>query len=246
MRDQPWHVRNLATQHLVKFRNILDLHALTLEWLKELELKGHKQLIERGVEKKLSETLWFLEPLTEIIPTDDKANTEKLLQSLLDDTAPDDLLNRMDRTVNIVQSWVLSALFKRVSEDDRITLRSQLEQSSWLAGRRCAEERWPQLTRNTRNTMKGIFSAFLNTPISGVPEAQHLLVRRLISTELHLEFLVCPHRSSFEEVKLLADELCSLYTHWMRGFAYAINTKIFIEYLPGNDRSRCEQKWILN
>lgn len=241
MREQPWNIRRATAEHDQWYRNILDLHALTLGWLKELESEQPSHFLKRGAATpELAEALSMLERITESAP---KAGAG--FDTLLDDSEPTDLLTRLEHTVHAVQALTLSHLLERAQADDRTALLNQLEQNSWKAGRLCGETRWSTLSREARGDLRAALSALRDSPMSGLPHHDNLLVKRVIAEELQLELLGCPHQSRHNEVRSTADALCSLHTHWIRGFAYAINTRLSIEHWPATSQRRCQLIWSL-
>jgi hypothetical protein len=245
MREHPWHLRRASAEHHHWYRNLTDLHALTTAWLNDLNVPRSPNALRRGLDDDLAETLWLLEGMS--------AETETpgpRLDSILDDTRPEDLLSRLERTIWLVQAWTLIGITDKVEKtagtEDRDSLLNQLEQSSWRAGRLCATRRWPNLDPEARGDLRGIFAALRDSPLSGSAQRPAWLVRRRLPAELQLELLDCPHRGRFPEIAPVADRLCELHAHWLRGFAYALNSRISIHATPSApDEPRCRQLWQL-
>ena len=242
MREQPWHKRNASTEHYRLYQNILDLHELTLEWLKQVSVDKPSSFIKKTTNPALVQTLFSLENLL------DRFNTDATLDSALDDTSPNDLLSRLEYLVSVIQAWSLTSLLASVTKDEVPALLNQLEQASWKAGRACALDRWPSKQSNNLTNLSEVLLALKDTPIIERRPTRGCLVKRATENELWLELLDCPHKSPFVEVREAADKICCLYTHWIRGFAYRFNTKIVIEHKMNDSGSpkNCEQIWLLN
>src|ERR1700744_252004 len=108
MRDYPWHLRLPTTQQYQWFKNLVDLHELTREWLKEIQTDRPAHLLTRGLSPEVSENLWMLDSLSQ---------TE--MERLLDDTSPDDTLSRLEHTVWAVQSWTLTHIYGRATPSNK-------------------------------------------------------------------------------------------------------------------------------
>ncbi len=248
MREYPWNVRRPSTQHYQRYRNLLDLHALTQQWLKDLNVERAPHLLKRGVGSEVHETLWMLENLAEAATSPNEstgassADTGRGLSDILDDTTPDDVLGRLERTVYAVQAWTLAGILDRTPKEERRAILNQLEQSSWNAGRTCAQSRWPHLEPHSRSDLRGILCAFNDSPLAGAPE-RTFLIRRAVSDELILELRACPHCLPYPEVQPSAPHLCNMHAFWIRGFAYSLNTRISIEYTPQTENVRCALRW---
>jgi hypothetical protein len=231
MREHPWHLRRATTRHYQWFRNLLDFHGLTNAWLKDLEIDRPPHLLSRGINKQVAENLWMVD----LLP-------ERDLETLLDDTYPDDTLGRLEQAIWAVQAFTLSSLLDRASDATRKgAMMSILEQSSWKHGRECAKSRWPALVGRLDEDLRKIFQSLQDSPMSHYPHGSAFLLRRAIKAELQVELRACPHRSSFAEVRPVASELCRLHFHWMRGFAYALNSRVSIAQASSDQR--CIHVW---
>jgi hypothetical protein len=104
--------------------------------------------------------------------------------------------------------------------------------------------RWPDLPAEARADLRGVLAAYRDSPFTGLPGRESLLLRRGVRDELNLILLDCPHRSPWFETRAVADPLCDLHAHWARGYAYSLNTRISIEHARGDGEGRrCEQRW---
>lgn len=245
-RTDPWHLRRPSTEDYQWFRNLVDLHMLTAEWLGSLKMEREAtpHQLRRVLSPSVQESLWMLEKLTQSsIPND--------LESLLDDSKPAEMLSRLEYTVWAVQAWTVMNILDKTPREERSAMRNVLEQSSWKSGRACAKRRWPEFPDGYRSDLRGILAAFRSSPFSGYPRHSTFLVKRATGSELQLELLGCPHQSRYLEVQAVADDLCHLQTHWMRGFAYALNPTVMLDYLPvqrsqfraRSGNRRCLQSW---
>jgi hypothetical protein len=231
MRENPWHLRLPTTEHHQWFKNLVDLHELTTSWLKEVQTDRPSHFLTRGLSTEVTENLWMLDSLS---------NTP--MEKLLDDTQPQDMLGRLEQTVWAFQSWTLTQLYgKTTPSSTRNALDSMLEQASWKLGRSCVEARWRELAQTGNQDLRDILLALNDSPFSGYPKGEGFLVRRAIAKEIQIELRCCPHQVQYQEVKPVADRLCRLHSHWMRGFAYALNNRVSVEHLVQSPR--CVQRW---
>lgn len=230
MREQTWFTRRPTTVHEQWFKNLIDLNELTNAWINQLQ-QGERAThqMSRGLAGDVADNMWMLAWLG-----------KQPLESLLDDTLPEDTLGRLDRTVWTVQGLALGALQLKAGAQKQ-ALETQLEQISWKQGRLGAEARWPKLSQGGRTSLKEVFHAFAHSPFSGYPLRDGFLVKRSLSEEILVELRACPHQSPYPEIKPVADRLCRLHAHWMRGFAYALNSKASVEHLI--QQPRCLQRW---
>src|SRR6185295_4231992 len=133
-REHPWHERTAGAKHHQWFNRLVSLHELTQAWLKELQIERPQHVISRGLKPQVSQNLWMLDFLARGGPK---------IDSLLDDSAPEDILGRLEHTVWSVQAWTLMSCTEKAQSDARQALESILEQSSWKLGRRTGEAAWP-------------------------------------------------------------------------------------------------------
>lgn len=221
----PWHIRRATASHYQKHKNLVALHGMTLAWLTEGKSSRAAHTLSRGMSAETTENLWMLDKIA-------------ALDSLLDDTSPDDLLARLDRTVNAVQAWTLRGLYEKSTASDRDAVRNQLEQASWRAGRDCAAERWKALADSSRKDIRALLLCLEDSPLGG-----SLLVRATRS-EVSTELLHCPHRTVFSEVREMADALCPLQFHWIKGYVHSLNGGVILDHTPaGSEHERCRMRW---
>lgn len=254
-REHPWHSRIPSNQNQIWFRNLIDLHQLTLSWLKAVNREQPAHFIPRGVQPNpdVSSSLWMLDLLGS-----EGLDPSTELDNLMDDTSPEDVLARLDRTVWAVQSWTLNKLLRPAKESEAqaprlsqvrsaelpradLATMNALEQNSWKCGREVCAQRWPGLQEDVRVDLRGVLSAFRDTPLNRSGIREGFLVKRATERQVEIHLLHCPHQTPYEEVSPMADHLCALHAHWIRGYLYSINTKITVE----SDRrgERCEQRW---
>jgi hypothetical protein len=219
MREYPWHERVASAKHYFWHSNIIERYSLTTLWLQELKLQQDKAPL-------------LVEALVDTA-TDSFFN----LDTLLDDTTPDDLLARLEETVAASQNATIITLLKTTPTAEHKELLGRLEFLSEQAGKECALKRWPQLPKETSNKLREILNAFQDSPFAWRNNKSRLLVTRATDNELCLEFLSCPHNTASPEA---ADILCSLETNWIRGFVTALNPHIT---LTANTAKKCRQRW---
>jgi hypothetical protein len=142
-----------------------------------------------------------------------------------------------------VQSYTLAKLLERAHDEESRVLRSVLEQTSWKSGRRCAEKRWSSLRPDIRRSMRRLVLTLSDTPFGGSPEHSGLLMARATDDEARFDLLRCAHQSSYNEVRLVADELCAFHAHWLKGFAYGLNPAVRVE--TSRENGRCRNRWTL-
>ncbi|MCM2279524.1 MAG: hypothetical protein NDJ89_15720 [Oligoflexia bacterium] len=235
MREYTWNSRAADHHHHRRFKKLIGLHELTMAWVRELRIERAPHLLARGLSPDVADQLWVLDAL----------DADSRLDPLLDDTAPEDVLGRLERTVWSVQAYTLSRLIEKTSLAEQPALEGALEQASWKLGRRVAEIRWKELPEEARADLRALVPAASGAPFLDVPEGEGLLVKRALRGEAAFEFLACPHRrSQFPDVASIASELCALHAQWLRGFAYGLNHRISAENAPSG--ARCGQRWRLH
>ena len=229
----PWHQRSPVTEHYQWFRNLVELHELTKAWLTEVQIDRPSYFLTRGFSRRVGENLWMLESLS-----------EKKMEDFLDDTHPNDMLARLDHAVWAVQAWTLTHFQIHCPPGDRESLSSLFEQLSWKAGRKCAQTRWKNLISTRPNPsldLKTILLALHDSPFAGYPQKNPFLIQRALTQEITLELFCCPHQQKYHEVGVVADRLCELHWHWLRGYAYGLNSKTSGELKKSSPR--CIQHW---
>jgi hypothetical protein len=242
--ESPWHLRLPTNEHYQWFRNLVDLHAITVSWRDELKVTQAMTMITRGAD---GETRRAQLAVPESFNAELDALAETPLETLLDDTWPQDLLGRLEQAVWATQSATLQGLLQKTEgASDRESLASRLEQICWKLGRKCAETRWPELAARSEPDLRAIVLALNDTPFTGYPLRDGFLAKRMLRNEALLELRACPHQARHLEIaglKEVADPLCRYHAHWLRGYAYALNSKVSSDYTLGeskrNLRDRC-------
>ncbi|MBY0471741.1 hypothetical protein K2X30_11295 [bacterium] len=245
-----WNIREATAQHYQWFKNMAELHEITLNWLEKLGMEKPGHLLQRGVSPDIADTLGILERISEQHPgTKDFSSPDhvkKSLDALLDDTDPEDLLSRLEHTVEVVQAWTLAHILGQTKDTNRIASRNQLEQVAWNSGRHCSKTRWKNLGPHQRGDLRNLLMTYRNSPLSGYPYKRGLLVKRAAPEEIWLELLNCPHRSARVEVKTGAHDLCLIHRSWTQGFLYELNSRVIVDHQVSDDPTvRCEQRWTL-
>ena len=248
MRKEPWHQRLPAAEHYAWFNNLVELHELTGLWLKEIRTDHSEHAMARGFTKQVADHLWILNSLT-----------ERKLEDFLDDTTPEDVLARLEHSVWATQAWTLKNVQLQASHSSHAShtshlshtsgeaLNTVLEQISWKAGRKSAQKRWAQILPKENETgrdLRDVILAFQDSPALRTSRRDAFLLRRAVSQQVEVELLSCPHRLPYHEVHDSADRLCELHWHFLKGFAYALNSKISSE--AKHLRPRCVHVWYLN
>ena len=233
MRSQ-WHIRQTSPEHDQWYQNLVALNELTTHWLMELQATRPSYVMTRGLSLKGFGNILILDSLH-----------EKKLEDFLDDTQPEDMLGRLEETIWEVQSRTLATLLEKASASSHQALISHLEQVSWKQGRACAESRWKNLPALGLKSLGETLLALHHSPLLGYPHRRGYLIKRAVDAEIEIELRSCPHqiRSQYPEIEPIADPLCLLHFQWIRGYAYALNTRTHIEYLAGTPR--CKLRWSL-
>lgn len=227
MREHPWSLRRPSHEHYRWFNNLLDLHWLTREWIKDLSLRENdpSHHLKRAITSGLGETYAVLEKITETsVPPE--------LDLILDEMLPEELLQRLEHLIWVIQSWSVHNILSHTSKDERTAVFHALQQTAWTVGRQCADRRWKNLEPAAREDLRALSSILQDSPLAKASRSHGFLVVRSTEEELILQLLQCPHRSKYYEVRPVADELCELHFHWIRGFTYGIHTRLHCEYVP--------------
>lgn len=231
-----WHLRPINSEQVQWFRNLIDLHALTLAWLKAEDKPELSKLFPvecLGLESISPKSL------------------DRALEARLLDTYPEELLARTESLVWRAQAQVLSELIESEPAKSRTLLRARLEQAAWHAGAVCAEQRWPTLrtllpnapaiAREAKRDLRIVHQALSDSPFS-----RGTVTLRATASDLRIESGHCAHHIDDPAVRAVSGDLCQLQAHWVRGFAAGLNPEIGIEYVPlspGEPGSRCRQRW---
>jgi hypothetical protein len=227
-REYPWHQRKASLKHHRWFKNIVDLHSITQAWLEEVP-------VDQSEDPHLTADILLLESMT-----------DARLEHLLDDTSPQDLLGRLEASIRAVQTWTHSKIFSESKGAETDRLSSVLEQATWKQGRAVAEKRWPRLPEASRSDLRILFLTLIDSPMAlGLGEDAFLLTHGL-SHGLRFEFHACPHAMLFSDIMYSESGICALHSAWVRGYLYALNPKIQMEYFPvPRPNQRCAQHWRL-
>jgi hypothetical protein len=224
IREQPWHEPRPTSEHYLWFNQLVELHSLTRQWLTDLEIETPPapHQLKRIASPKVHEKFARLETMM------DQAETFDLVR-LVDETDPHEFLTRLENTVWVVQGWTLRSLLDRIEKKEEAALINLLQQSSFKCGREVAERRWRGVDTTLGTDFRACLSALFDSPFAGYPRHRSFLIKRSVPDDVQIELLHCPHRMKQVEVVQVADTLCSLHSHWIRGFVYALNSKIMVE-----------------
>jgi hypothetical protein len=235
----PWNQRKALLTHHRWFKNLTDFHAMTRSWLEESqgEKASHSlDRLERTSAAHSAEDFKLLETLP-----------DARLESLLDDTSPEDLLKRLEYSVSTAQAWTYTSLMGRAAQsgnsDAGQKLTSVLEQATWKQGRAVAEKKWALAEKQD---LRALFLTLIDSPIALSLGEDAFLLRRGLTHEVEFEFRSCPHFSQYPEVIPVADALCFFHSSWIKGYVYGLNHQVQVEYFPrASEGSRCSQRWKL-
>jgi hypothetical protein len=242
----PWNQRKALLTHHRWFKNLTDFHAMTRSWLEDTHSEKasyHLERLEKTSAAHSAEDFKLLETLP-----------DARLESLLDDTSPEDLLKRLEYSVWTAQAWTYTSLLGRAaqssfSEGAAEKLTSVLEQATWKQGRAVAEKKWALAEKQD---LRALFLTLIDSPIALSLGEDAFLLRRGLTNELEFEFRACPHFSRYPEVIPVADALCFFHSAWVRGYVYGLNHQVQIEYHPcttekghHKEGNRCWQRWKL-
>jgi len=231
MREYPWHQRKALLKHHRWFSNLVDFHAITKAWMQENK-------IDPTGASYLTEDLKMLESQSDV-----------RLEQLLDDTAPEDLLARLEAAVLGAQTWAYRNLFSRLNSGKEAAqgadaLRSVLEQTTWKQGKHLAEGRWNRIRPESRNDLRAIFLTLIDSPVALSFGENAFLLKRGLPDSVDFEFRACPHRLMITEDSREQDALCSLQSAWIRGYLYGMNNLAQLEYTPAKGpESCCSHHW---
>lgn len=238
--DTPWNARVAVQSHEAEYRKLSRIHQMTLAWCTAMDLERPPYLTARSLPKDVEADLGLLEGITD---------GRGALESLLDDTSPEDVLSRLEKTVWIVQRYSLSRLFEKTGMP-RDVLLDHLEQTTFQLGRAAGEADWGDLTDHDRKDLRPLSRALRDALLASRPDAW--LIRRALPVEVQLELLSCLHREPRVEMENgIRQALCRLHGHWIRGYAYALNPRSQLEFeAPENSESDalhrpgCRYRWI--
>lgn len=239
MSQHGWHVRSPTTEHYQWFRNLGDLHALTVSWMKEL----HPDESPDAAFKLTRVQTPGLEQMLERLNAFTHEQIQPSLDELLGERTPNELLKELEKIVCSIQAWTLSNILEKTDEAELEPLANLLERSSFEAGRRACEQRWKSLPETQTSDIRSILTLCRDSPFAGFPHLDAFLIQRATEREMRVELLQCPHQSPYWEVRECADDLCALQVHWIRGFTYGLNTRTLIEHDMGSESKRCIQRW---
>ena len=227
MREYPWHQRKALIKHHRRFRNLVDFHDITRAWVDEAR-------IDSAANPHLTEEIRLLETVP-----------DARLETLLDDTSPEDLLGRLEYSVWAIQAWTFSTIFGRI-KDRPENLSSALEQVTWKQGKSMAERRWNRISARSRSDLRALFLTLVDSPIALSLGEDAFLLKRGLLQDLEFEFRACPHVLRFPEVMPASSQLCALHSAWIRGYLYGLNPRIQMQYNPrAAAETRCSQHWRL-
>jgi hypothetical protein len=226
MLQTPWHLRTPTHQQRRRYHQLVELHQLTTAWIQELQEKSERpsHFLDRGLNPSLTRDLWMLEALD-----------EKAFDQLLDDTQPEDVLNRLEQMIWQVQTYTYRKFSDQTQSDGKSILASVLEQISWKRGRENAARKWAGLSNEARADLRELVPTLMDQPFG------RFLVIRNTRSEAWIELLDCAHKKLTAEAGTSANELCHLHQQWIRGYMYELNPRLHID----THLKTCQLRWSL-
>ncbi len=235
MKDNPWHLQIPTAEHEQWFKNLIDLHQLTIEWsalathwIRPQEMHSFRSSPEFSqgfVEKFLQST-----PLS----------LSELLR--LDNLYPTQTLQRFEHSIWLMQAKMLQFLYEKIS-DQRPLLDRVLEQTARKLGETIAQARWKKQANLRSNNLEALYFSLHDSPFSGYPHSSGLFIRRAVISQIQIEFQFCPHQIQSQPIQQVADDLCRLHGQWIQGFTHALNPHVQIQ--SRIQKPRCIQIWSL-
>lgn len=211
----PWHLRNTVVRHHQWFDNLTELHRITLSW-----------------PETTPESLQKLSPPEDIAPfmgyLPILAESEPKLESILRERWPDPLLSQLEKLVHWVQDERLGELIKKKPDWKAIN------EAADRLGHQSAVKRWPKFVE-TQPDLRQILLMLEETPFSGYPHSQGILVKRALTNEACIDLLACPGANQ--------PELCAIYQRWIHGFISAFDARIQIDAKINSPGQGCTQTW---
>ncbi|MBI4925296.1 MAG: hypothetical protein HY843_05160 [Bdellovibrio sp.] len=107
---------------------------------------------------------------------------------------------------------------------------SKLQEIALQNGKSCAQKRWPhqcsEQNSKSLKTTESLLSALAHTPWSGLPIKNAFFIKRLHTTEIQFQWLICPHTQQQYFSTKEADLLCTLYLACMQSYLTQLNNEI--------------------
>ncbi len=244
MRETAWDKRIPTQTHELRYTRLLQLHDLTLAWLETVKSEAPPESPDSRI--TTSDLQWMIDILTGIVRRSAAPNPDQGkwgLQQFMDDTSPDDVIARLETGVWLTHAHTLNRLRNSYAPIERKTALDNMEQASWRAGRAHAEAIWSHFPQELRYDVGAIFRAALDSPFLGTTEPGGLLIEREYRDGVTVHYPRCPHQSRFAELAPVADELCVMHSHWMSGFAYAIQPRLRIHHRRAGPGGTCSHQW---
>ena len=236
MRENPWHSRFPTSEHFQWFKNLIEFHRLTLNWVTQLHPSPPPLgcfLLTRE-QHRLKKYHWTLDQLF-----------EKDLDSLLEGDRPEEFLDMLESLLWRIQAHSVSVLYQVESPESSCSLEEAIEKISWHLGAQCAQKRWLNFSFTQSPQLPEVLLALKDSPFSNFPLNNGFLTKRALPNEMELELRSCPHLhlALSNEVKTTTDLLCGFHFKWISGFVFELNAKIQITQSP--HPIRCRQHWQL-
>lgn len=235
LRSFPWQERTALLKQHQRYENLLEFHTITQSWLSPLAISKTRR-------KNQDFHTLLNRPLVNSTGIDFPS-----LDSLLDDTSPEELLDRLEQSVWEVHLEQVQVRLSSTTENSGL---QTLLKSFFDSGAQFAARRWNVLKEGnpSRQDLRALLFLATNSPLSSRGGEQNFLIRKNLSHEIEFELLACPHLSHFCKKSDSLDSLCALHSEWMRGFLQTMNPRAEFHYTALNrsqSAGKCRQRWSL-
>lgn len=239
MRENPWHLRQPTLVHFKWFKNLIELHRLTYEWVSRLHPNPPPCgfFVKKGAIHP--ETEKAIQILSNVLPNLPEVD----LEGVIHDALPDAFLEVFQHAVWRIQADSLETLYQSISPEEVRSLESSLEEIAVRQGATCAQGRWHHLSAEFTQDLPHLFQVMKDSPFSGALHKSPFLWKRISSNKAEGELLFCPHQLGYPEIKAVANALCHLHSQWMLGFLLALNPGVKMTTVIKSPR--CNQEWSL-
>ncbi|MBU6154546.1 MAG: hypothetical protein KGP28_09625 [Bdellovibrionales bacterium] len=210
-----WNERRSTLEQERRFKRLISLHTLSDYWIRTLSpQQAASHHLERMAKVTLNPNLWQFE----------KNRLDQLplnLEELVGAQEIDTFLSELESTIWIIQASTLENA--ETASSNRRELQNILEQASWNHGKLHAETIWG--TQGNLNLREGV-EAFLKTHVYG---NQSFLKERDSFREITLIWKHSPLQTPSLMDSPVAELLCTLHEHWIRGFFYGASRNTRVE-----------------
>ncbi len=222
----PWHQRKPTLEHQHWFESLVDIFLLNNCWTCVLDLKD--------IKKDLSDMdINFLNILDEIVSKKAELTPEKaphifseIFHSLMDDTYPEDILGRLEKSILKNQLIILDGLIVKTPTSEKFEFIKNLSKQE---GNYSALRRWPNWPNNLKNRLETLPSLISAVPFLTHPKFGTFLTNRATATELILEYREYPN-TNIDLMNIKQKQmLFELFGFWIQGFVSALCKNVFFK-----------------